>query len=53
VALLMWFCWCDFADVVLRVWGRQNQIPCQERKIKWHFMSGEEDKIRFDLRRGR
>jgi hypothetical protein len=33
--------------------GRQNQISCQKRQRKGDSMSGEEDKIRFHLGRGR
>jgi hypothetical protein len=33
--------------------GRSNDISCQERKITSDSMSGEEDHIKFDVRRER
>jgi hypothetical protein len=33
--------------------GRQNQIPCQKRKITPDSLSGEEENITFDVRRAR
>jgi hypothetical protein len=32
---------------------REHKIPCQERKITSDSMSGEEDNIRFHIRRER
>jgi hypothetical protein len=33
--------------------GRENDIWCQQGKIKSDSISGQEDKIRFHVRRGR
>jgi hypothetical protein len=39
--------------VAVDSYKKWNDIPCRESEMKWDFMSGDEDNLTFDVRRGR